>query len=112
MLSPTLGVGRLGVIVELQLQLLTSFLLSEGPEDEPLAFAPQLSARIIRWLDVIVTRAAYFSTTANASFITRPDFTLLKTNLSSMSSIGSKMYAGCLSIREPLVALSHLNTFP
>jgi hypothetical protein len=32
-----LGVGRFGVIIEQQLQLLASFLLSEGPENEALA---------------------------------------------------------------------------
>jgi hypothetical protein len=37
----TLGVGRFGVIFELQLQLLASFLLSKGPEKEALAQAPQ-----------------------------------------------------------------------
>jgi hypothetical protein len=37
----TLGVGRVGVIVELQLQILAFFLLSEGPENKALAKAPQ-----------------------------------------------------------------------
>jgi hypothetical protein len=37
MAAVTLGVGRFGVIVEQQLQLLASFLLSEGPENETLA---------------------------------------------------------------------------
>jgi hypothetical protein len=43
-------------------------------------------AQTIEHFDIIVTRAAQFSTTAHASAFTRPGATLLKTNFPRMSS--------------------------